>query len=135
YSDEYLRRAVQQSLSETAHTWYIQTQQEQLFNSWRQFKQLCIRRFRTSEKIESSRGRSYSLWQSDNELTADYFELLKSLKSEIEPQTSTVYIKRKFLQKLRKHIRDKMSLGFTSSLSDFVQKAIEIESSIIQQKN
>ncbi|CAF4404466.1 unnamed protein product, partial [Rotaria magnacalcarata] len=113
----------------------IQTQQEQLFNSWRQFKQLCIRRFRTSEKIESSRGRSCSLWQSHNELTADYFELLKSLKSEIEPQTSTVYIKRKFLQKLRKHIRDKMPLELTSSLSDLVQKAIEIESSIIQQKN
>ncbi|CAF3381785.1 unnamed protein product [Rotaria socialis] len=54
--------------------------------------------------------------------------------SEIEPQTSTDYIKRKFLQKLRKDIRDKMSLGLTSSLSDLVQKAIEIESSIIQQK-
>ncbi|CAF4436151.1 unnamed protein product [Rotaria magnacalcarata] len=133
-SDEYLLRAVQQSLSETALTWYIQTQQEQSVNSWTQFKQLFIRRFRTSEKIESLRGRLRSLWQSDNEPTADYFERLKSLMSEIEPQTSTDYIKRKFIQKLRKDIRDKMSLGLTASLSDLVQKAIEIESSIIQQK-
>ncbi|CAF4901603.1 unnamed protein product, partial [Rotaria sp. Silwood2] len=42
--------------------------------------------------------------------------------SEIEPQTSTDYIKRKFLQKLRKDIRDKMTLSLTSSLSDLVQK-------------
>ncbi len=133
-SDEYLLRAVQQSLSETALTWYIQTKQEQTINSWTQFKQLFVRRFRTPEKIESLRGRLRSLWQSDNEPTADYFERLKSLMSEIEPQTSTDYIKRKFLQKLRKDIRDKMSLGLTSSLSDLVQKATEIESSIIQQK-
>ncbi|CAF4358776.1 unnamed protein product, partial [Rotaria magnacalcarata] len=33
-SDEYLLRAVQQSLSETALTWYIQTQLEQPVNSW-----------------------------------------------------------------------------------------------------
>ncbi|CAF4407581.1 unnamed protein product, partial [Rotaria magnacalcarata] len=133
-SDEYLLRAVQQSLSETALTWYIQTQLEQPVNSWTQFKQLFIHRFRTPEKIESLRGRLRSLWQNDNEPTADYFERLKALMSEIEPQTSTDYIKRKFLQKLRKDIRDKMSLGLTSSLSDLVQKAIEIESSIIQQK-
>ncbi|CAF5226294.1 unnamed protein product, partial [Rotaria magnacalcarata] len=117
-SDEYLLRAVQQSLSETALTWYIQTQLEQPVN----------------KKIESLRGRLRSLWKNDNEPTADYFERLKALMSEIEPQTSTDYIKRKFLQKLRKDIRDKMSLGLTSSLSDLVQKAIEIESSIIQQK-
>ncbi|CAF4285312.1 unnamed protein product, partial [Rotaria magnacalcarata] len=79
-------------------------------------------------------GRLRSLWKNDNEPTADYFERLKALMSEIEPQTSTDYIKRKFLQKLRKDIRDKMSLGLTSSLSDLVQNAIEIESSIIQQK-
>ncbi|CAF5190859.1 unnamed protein product, partial [Rotaria magnacalcarata] len=36
-SDEYLLRAVQQSLSETALTWYIQTQLEQPVNSWTQF--------------------------------------------------------------------------------------------------
>ncbi|CAF4390721.1 unnamed protein product, partial [Rotaria magnacalcarata] len=81
--DEYLLRAVQQSLSETALTWYIQTQQEQSVNSWTQFKQLFIHRFRTPEKIESLRGRLRSLWQSDNEPTADYFERLKSLMSEI----------------------------------------------------
>ncbi|CAF4497798.1 unnamed protein product, partial [Rotaria magnacalcarata] len=62
-SDEYLLRAVQQSLSETALTWYVQTQQEQSVNSWTQFKQLFIRRFRTPEKIESLRGRLRSLWQ------------------------------------------------------------------------
>ncbi|CAF5089595.1 unnamed protein product, partial [Rotaria socialis] len=56
-SDEYLLRAVQQSLSENALTWYIQTQLEQPVNSWTQFKQLFIHRFRTPEKIESLRGR------------------------------------------------------------------------------
>ncbi|CAF5037091.1 unnamed protein product, partial [Rotaria sp. Silwood1] len=56
------------------------------------------------------------------------------MMSEIEPQTSADYIKRKFFQKLRKDIRDKMTLGLTSPLSDLVQKAIEIESNIVQQK-
>ncbi|CAF1561048.1 unnamed protein product, partial [Adineta ricciae] len=54
--------------------------------------------------------------------------------SEIEPQTSLDYFKRKFLQKLRKDIRDKMTLGLTSNLSDLVHKAIEIESNIVRQK-
>ncbi|CAF4471991.1 unnamed protein product [Rotaria sp. Silwood2] len=134
HNDDYLLRAVQLSLTDTALTWYIQTQQEQPVNNWVQFKQLFLRRFRTPEKIELLRGRLRTLRQGDNEPTADYFERLKALISKIEPQTSTDYIKRKFLQKLRKDIRDKMTLSLTSSLSDLVQKAIEIESNIAQQK-
>ena len=54
--------------------------------------------------------------------------------SEIEHVNSNEYLKHKFLQKLRKDIREKMPLGLTSILSDLVQKAIEIETNIIQQK-
>ncbi|CAF3411417.1 unnamed protein product [Rotaria sp. Silwood1] len=134
YNDEYLLRAVQQALSNTALTWFIQQQQELSITTWNQFKQLFLQRFRTPDKIESLRGRLRILWQNDNESTADYFERLKALISEIEPVNSTDYLKRKFLQKLRKDIREKMPLGLTSSLSDLVQKAIEIETNIIQQK-
>ncbi|CAF3794553.1 unnamed protein product [Rotaria sordida] len=134
YHDEYLLRAVQQALSDTALTWFIQQQQALSITTWNQFKQLFLQRFRTPDKIESLRGRLRILWQNDNESTADYFERLKALISEIEPVNSTDYLKRKFLQKLRKDIRDKMPLGLTSSLSDLVQKAIEIETNIVQQK-
>jgi hypothetical protein len=134
YNDDYLIRAVQQALSDSALTWFIQAQQEQSITTWAQFKQLFLSRFRTPEKKELLRGRLRTLWQGDNESTVDYFERLKALISEIEPETSIDYIKRKFLQKLRKDIRDKITLGLTSSLSDLVQKAIEIESNIIQQK-
>jgi hypothetical protein len=133
-NDAQLLRAVQQVLSDTALTWLIQIQQEQTINTWVQFKQLFLRRFRTPEKIESLRGRLRTLWQGDNEPTADYFERLKALMSEIEPNTSIDYLKRKFFQKLRKDIRDKMTLGLTSTLSALVQKALEIESNIIQQQ-
>ncbi|CAF1577818.1 unnamed protein product, partial [Rotaria magnacalcarata] len=101
---------------------------------WAQFKQLFLSRFRTPEKIESLHDCLRTLRQGDNEPTADYFERLKALMSEIEPQTSIDYIKRKFLQKLQKDIRDKMTLGLTSNLSDLVHKAIEIESNIFRQK-
>ncbi|CAF4953510.1 unnamed protein product, partial [Rotaria socialis] len=74
YNDDYLLRAVQQSLSETALTWYIQTHQEQPVSTWGQFKQLFLSRFRTPEKIESLHGCLRTLWQGDNEPTADYFE-------------------------------------------------------------
>ncbi|CAF3821983.1 unnamed protein product, partial [Rotaria magnacalcarata] len=53
-SDEYLLRAVQQSLSETALTWYIQTQLEQPVNSWTQFKQLFIHRGESVEEEDST---------------------------------------------------------------------------------
>ncbi|CAF1632214.1 unnamed protein product, partial [Adineta steineri] len=134
YNDDYLLRAVQQTLSDSALTWFIQIQQEQSIVTWSQFKILFLRRFRTPEKIELFRNRLRSLWQGDHESTADYYERLKALISEIDPETSSDYLKRKFLQKLRKDIRDKMLLGLTSPLSDLVQKATEIESSLIQQK-
>ena len=134
YQDEYLLRAVQQVLSDTALTWFIQQQQEQPITTWSQFKKLFLLRFRTPDKIELLRGRLRILWQGDTEPTVDYFERLKALVSEIEPVNSNEYLKRKFLQKLRKDIREKMPLGLTSILSDLVQKAIEIETNIIQQK-
>ncbi|CAF1499961.1 unnamed protein product [Adineta steineri] len=134
YNDDYLLRAVQQTLSDSALTWFIQIQQEQSIVTWSQFKILFLRRFRTPEKIELFRNRLRSSWQGDTESTADYYERLKALISEIDPDTSSDYLKRKFLQKLRKDIRDKISLGLTSPLSDLVQKATEIESSLIQQK-
>ncbi|CAF3957096.1 unnamed protein product [Rotaria sp. Silwood1] len=61
HHDDYLLRAVQQSLSDTALTWYIQIQQEQLITNWEQFKQLFLRRFRTPEKIELLHGRLHTL--------------------------------------------------------------------------
>ncbi|CAF1632204.1 unnamed protein product, partial [Adineta steineri] len=134
YNDDYLLRAVQQTLPDSAFTWFIQIQQEQSIMTWLQFKILFLRRFRTPEKIELFRNRLRSLWQADNESSADYYERLKALISEIDPETSTDYLERKFLQELRKDIRDKMLLGLTSPLSDLVQKATEIESNIIQQK-
>ena len=134
YNDDYLIRAVQQVLSDTALTWFVQQQQELPITTWSQFKQLFLQRFRTPDKIELLRSRLRILWQGDTEPTADYFEKLKSLISEIEPVNSIEYLKRKFLQKLRKDIREKMTLGLTSSLSELVQKAIEIETNIIQQK-
>jgi hypothetical protein len=134
YHDEYLLRAVQQVLSDTALTWFVQQQQQSSITMWSQFKQLFLQRFRTPDKVESFRGRLRTLWQGDTESTADYFEKLKALISEIEPVNSAEYLKRKFLQKLRKDIREKMLIGLTSSLPDLLQKATEIETNIIQQK-
>ncbi len=134
YRDDYLLRAVQQVLSDAALTWFVQKQQESSITTWNQFKKLFLQRFRTPDKIESFRGRLRTLWQGDTESTVDYFEKLKALLSEIEPVNSDDYLKRKFLQKLRKDIREKMLMGLTSSLPDLLQKAIEIETSIIQQK-
>ena len=131
---EYLLRYVQQVLSDTALTWFVQVQQVEYIHTWEQFKRLFLARFRTPEKVESFRGRLRTLWQADTESTVDYFEKLKSLISEIEPTMPTDYVKRKFLQKLRKDIRDRMPFGLSSSLSDLVQKAIEIESHLIQQR-
>ena len=133
-NDEYLLRTIQQCLFDTALTWYIQVKQEQFIDRWAQFKTLFIRRFRTPGKIEHLRGQLHSLWQADNESTTDYYERLKSLISEIDPQTSLDYIKRKFLQKLRKDIRNKLRLSQSSFLSDLLQDAIETEYNIIQQK-
>lgn len=121
YHDKYLLRAVQQ-------------QQKSLITTWSRFKQLFLQRFRTPDKVESFRARLRTLWQGDTESTADYFEKIKALISEIEPLHSTDYLKRKFFQKLRKDIREKMPVGLTSPLSDLLQKAIEIETHIIQQK-
>ena len=86
------------------------------------------------EKIEHLRGQLRSLWQADIKSTANYYERLKSLISEIDPQTSPDYIKHKFLQKLRKDILNKLRLGQSSSLSDLLHDAIETESNIIQRK-
>ena len=134
YHDEYLLRAVHQVFSETALTWFVQQQQESSITTWSRFKQLFLQRFRTPDKVELFRGRLRTLWQGDTESTADYFEKLKALISEIEPVNSAEYLKRKFLQKLRKDIREKMLIGLTSSLQDLLQKAIEIETNLIQQK-
>jgi len=134
YHDEYLIRAIQQVLSDTALTWFVQQQQQLPITTWSQFKQLFLQRFRTTDKIESLRSRLRILWQGDTEPTVDYFEKLKALISEIEPVNSIDYLKRKFLQKLRKDIREKMPIGLTSSLSELLQKAIEIETNIIQQQ-
>jgi hypothetical protein len=133
-NDSYLLRAVQQVLSDTALTWFVQQQQELPITTWSQFKQLFLQRFRTPNRIESLRNRLRILWQGDNEPTLDYFERMKVLVSEIEPTNSNEYLKRKFLQKLRKDIREKMPVGLTSTLSDLLQKAIDIETNIIQYK-
>lgn len=132
--DDQLLRAVRHCLTDIALTWFAQIEQERSINTWNEFKTLFLRRFRTPEKIELLRARLHSLWQSDNEPVADFYEHLKSLLSEIDPSNSDDYLKRKFLQKLRKDIRDKMTLGLSSSLSDIVQKALEVEAINVQQK-
>jgi hypothetical protein len=54
--------------------------------------------------------------------------------SEIEPHHSVEWLKRKFLQKLRKDIRERITIGITSTLPDLLQRAIAIETNIAQQK-
>lgn len=133
FNDDYLLRTIDRCLFDNALTWYIQINQEQSITLWSQFKDLFLQRFRTPVKIEFLRGRLRSLWQADNEPIVDYYERLKSLLSEIDPQTSPDYLKRKFVQKLRNDIRSKITLGQSSSLSALLQHAIEIESNILQQ--
>ena len=69
-----------------------------------------------------------------NDFKRVFRERLKVLISEIEPTNSLDFLKRKFFQKLRKDIRSQMPIGLSSSLSVLVQKAIEIDTNIIQQK-
>jgi len=133
--DAYLLRIVPLALSATALTWYIQRHADTPVTSWIMFKELFLRRFRTPQKIKSFRSRLHLLWQGDNELTIDYFDRLRDLIFEIEPSDSTDYLKRKFLQKLRNDIRDKFPLGITFTLSELVQKAIQIETNVVRYKD
>ena len=133
YHDEYLLRYIQQVLSDTALTWFAQARQTTPFSNWDTFKRAFLARFRTPAKLETFRTRLRTLWQGDDESTVDYFDKLQSLISELEPTPSADYMKRKFIQKLRKDIRDRLLLDPNSSLSDALQAAIQIESNLVQQ--
>lgn len=105
-NEQYLLGTIQQCLFDNALTWYILVNQEQSINSWAQFKTLFICRFREPVKIEYLRDQLRSMWQADDESSVDFYERIKMLISEIDPQASPDYIKRKFLEKLRKDFHD-----------------------------
>ena len=72
-------------------------------------------------------------FQGDTESTSDYFERLKTLATEIDPQYSENWFQYKFLQKLQSDIRSRLDLDANLSLSDVVRKALSVESNIEQQ--
>ena len=137
YHDEYFLRAVKQVLSDTALICLLQLQQEFPITTWNEFKQVFLKRFHTPDNIESlCTSSTSSLTRGDNQSTSHYFERFKLLVSEMEPTHSLNYFKRKFFEKLRNDTRSQMpiALSSSSSFSVLVQKAIEIDTNIIQQK-
>ena len=74
------------------------------------------------------------LFQGEKESTLDYFDRLKTLLVEIDPDCSEQYIKRKFVQKMQSDIRSRLDVDINVSTSVLVRKAQNIESNIEQQK-
>ena len=135
-SDEALLRAIRPSLRDTALMWFGQLQESnQRVTTWVQFEQAFLARFRTPEKIIALRNSLTELFQEENESTADYFERLKSLITEINPQFTTDYLSRKFYKKLRLDIRHRMNLTADAPLDELLERAAQIESCLIEEQN
>ena len=98
------------------------------------FKSRFYQRYYTAVNVHNLRTELRLLFQGDKESTLDYFDRLKTLLVEIDPDCSDQYIKRKFVQKMRSDIRSRFDVDINLSISEFVRAAQIIESNIEQQK-
>ena len=134
-NDSSLLQTIQQSLSDGALIWFGQLQKSSdRITTWSTFKARFHERYRTATKIQSLRTELRLLFQSDNESTLDYFDRLKALMNEIDPDGSDNWLKHKFIQKLRSDIRTRLDIDVHLPVRDIVRKAQLIESNIEQQK-
>ncbi|CAF5063735.1 unnamed protein product, partial [Rotaria magnacalcarata] len=134
-TDLLLLQTVQQVLFDGALIWFGQLQKSpDRVNTWNDFKFRFYERYHTSAKVQSLRTELRLLFQDDNENTLDYFERLKTLMTEIDPDCSDHWLKHKFIQKLRSDIRTRLDVDINLPIRDIVRKSQNIESSIEQQK-
>ena len=134
-NDALLLQTVQQVLSDSALTWLGQLQRTpDRITTWSEFKTRFYERYHTPTKIQNLRTELRLLFQNDKESTLDYFERLKTLMVEIDPQCSDNWLKHKFIQKLRSDIRSRLDIDINLSVRDIVRKAQNIESNIEQQQ-
>ena len=134
-NDNLLLETVQQVLSDGALTWFGQLQQStDRVDRWADFKTRFYQRYHTTVNVQSLRTELQLLFQGEKESTLDYFDRLKTLVVEIDPECSDHYIKRKFVQKMRSDIRSRFDVDINLSVSEFVRKAQIIESNIEQQR-
>ncbi|CAF5229969.1 unnamed protein product, partial [Rotaria magnacalcarata] len=80
----------------------------------------------TSRSSQSLRTELRLLFQDDNENTLDYFERLKTLMTEIDPECSDHWLKHKFIQKLRSDIRTRLDVDINLPIRDIVRKSQNI---------
>jgi hypothetical protein len=134
-TDSSLLQTIQQSLSDGALIWFAQLQKSSdRITTWSDFKVRFYERYHTSIKIQNLRTELRLLFQGDNESTLDYFDRLKALMYEIDPDGSDNWLKHKFIQKLRSDIRTRLDIDVHLPVRDIVRKAQLIESNIEQQK-
>ncbi|CAF4921872.1 unnamed protein product, partial [Rotaria magnacalcarata] len=134
-NDILLLQTVQQALSEGALIWFSQLQRSpDRAHNWKEFKTRFYERYRTPTKVEHLRTELRLLFQRYNESTLDYFERLKTLMVEIDPDCNDQWVKSKFIQKLRPDIRTRFDDDINLSIREVVRKAQAIETSIERQK-
>ncbi|CAF3404516.1 unnamed protein product [Rotaria socialis] len=134
-NDTLLLQTVQQALSEGALIWFSQLQRSpDRAHNWKEFKTRFYERYRTPTKVEHLRTELRLLFQRYNESTLDYFERLKTLMVEIDPDCNDQWVKSKFIQKLRPDIRTRFDDDINLSIREVVRKAQAIETSIERQK-
>jgi hypothetical protein len=134
-NDSLLLQTVQQVLFDAALTWFGQLQKTQdRITTWTDFKIRFYERYHTPAKVQSLRTELRLLFQGDNESTLDYFERLKTLMVEIDPECTNNWLKHKFIQKLRSDIRSRLDADLNLPIREIVRKAQNIESNIEQQK-
>ncbi len=134
-NDSLLLQTVQQALSDAALIWFGQLQQStDRVSRWVDFKTRFYERYHTPVQIQTLRTELQLLFQDDTESTLDYFDRLKTLLVEIDPDCNEKWIKRKFIQKMRLDIRTRLDADINLPIRDIVRKAQNIESNIAQQK-
>ncbi|CAF4853636.1 unnamed protein product [Rotaria sp. Silwood1] len=134
-NDSLLLQTVRQALSDGALTWFgqLQTSQDRI-TTWTDFKTRFYERYHTPAQIQHLRTELRLVFQGDNERTLDYFERLKTLMIEIDPECSDNWLKHKFIQKLRSDIRSRLDVDINLPVRELVRKAQNIETNIEQQK-
>ncbi|CAF4256731.1 unnamed protein product [Rotaria magnacalcarata] len=111
-TDSLLRQTVQQVLLDGALTWFGQLQKSpDRVITWKDFKLRFYERNHTSAKIQSLRTELRLLFRSDDEYTLDYFERLKMLMPEIDPECD---------------------VGINLPIRDIVRKSQNIESTQVE---
>jgi hypothetical protein len=134
-NDSSLLQTVQQALSDGALIWFGQVQKSNdRITNWTDFKTRFYERYHTSALIQNLRTELRLLFQRDNESTLDYFDRLKTLMIEIDPDCNDSWLKHKFIQKLRSDIRNRLDIDLNLPIRDIVRKAQNIESTIQQQQ-